>query len=339
MRKLASIQKVWEIAPIENADAIELAKVRGWQVVVRKGEVAAGELCVYFEVDSFLPVEERYEFLRSTSYRKNDFMGEGFRIKTLRLRGQISQGLLIPLKQFPEYADQPVGTDLTEQLQVKKWELPEMETSGGTRAGDFVPWCSKTDETRVQGEPALLEELQGKPYYITTKIDGTSCTITCMEGQVQVCGRNLEYKDDGKCAFWNYVHAQGLDEKLLGLGRNLAIQGEYAGPGIQKNRLKLSRGSLFVFTMVDLDQHLRLGMAETSKLCDELGLTMVPIEETGECFQYSQEELLLKAQGLYPSGQAKEGIVVRPQEPVYSPTLRGPLSFKVLNNRFLLKDV
>ena len=97
MRKLASIQKVWKIEPIENADRLELIRVEGWQCVANKGQFREGDLCVYFEIDSFLPVRPEFEFLRGSSYKKTDLMGEGFLIKTRKIRGQLSQGLAMPL--------------------------------------------------------------------------------------------------------------------------------------------------------------------------------------------------------------------------------------------------
>jgi len=105
-RKLATIRKVNEIKPIEGADMIELAIVDGWQCVVKKGEFKPGDPGVYFEIDSYLPIEERYEFLRKSSYKKipDQLQGqraEGFRLKTVKLRGQISQGLMLPPGYFP----------------------------------------------------------------------------------------------------------------------------------------------------------------------------------------------------------------------------------------------
>lgn len=100
MRKLASIQRVYKIEPIDGADRIELAHVLGWQCVVNKDSFAPMDLGVYFEIDSFLPVKPEFEFLRASSYKKTDIMGEGFRLKTMRFRGQISQGLLLPLEVF-----------------------------------------------------------------------------------------------------------------------------------------------------------------------------------------------------------------------------------------------
>lgn len=110
MRQLATIQQIKSIEPIENSDFLELAHVMGWQCVIKKGEFTPDAWGIYFEIDSFLPLEERYEFLRSSSYRKNQFMGEGFRIKTMRFRGALSQGLFLPLSAFPECAEMPLET-------------------------------------------------------------------------------------------------------------------------------------------------------------------------------------------------------------------------------------
>jgi RNA ligase (TIGR02306 family) len=247
--------------------------------------------------------------------------------------------LLIPVRHFEGFDEYEIGYDVTQELGIKKWEVPEMETSGGTRIGDFVPYCSKTDEIRIQTMPEVLDELRGKPYYISTKIDGTSCTITCMDNVIQVCGRNLEYKDEAKCSMWALVHRLELDEKLRTYGKNIGIQGEFAGPGIQKNRLRLNKGDLYVFNIIDLDNRRRYDLDSMLAVCERLGLKTVPIEETGEAFAYDTiEELLERARGKYKSGLAKEGIVVRSTTHDYSQSLQGPLSFKVLNNDFLLKE-
>lgn len=102
MRKLASIQRIRKIEPIEGADRIELAHVLGWQCVVNKGQFKPMDSAVYFEIDSFLPIRPEFEFLRQSSYKKTDIMGEGFKLRTMRFKGQISQGLLLPITQFPE---------------------------------------------------------------------------------------------------------------------------------------------------------------------------------------------------------------------------------------------
>ena len=104
-RKLASIQYIHDVTPIEGADRIELAHVLGWQCVVNKGQFKPGDLGVYFEIDSFLPVRPEFEFMRSSSYKNSDLMGEGFHLRTMKFRGQISQGLLMPITVFQELSD------------------------------------------------------------------------------------------------------------------------------------------------------------------------------------------------------------------------------------------
>jgi len=348
MRKLAIIQKISGVKPIIGADAIELVLIMGWQCVSKKNEFKQGDLCVYFEVDSFLPVDERYEFLRKTSYRNNEFMGEGFRIKTITLRGELSQGLALPLSAFPEIskisktAEISAGDDVTELLSVRKWEMPEVAGSSGIEIGNKPFGIPTTDETRIQSMTEFIGEFKNKPYYITTKMDGTSCTVYIKDGKVGVCGRNMEYKEDAEsCAMWAWVYKTGLKEKLITLGEDIAIQGEFCGEGIQKNPLKLMEPNLFVFDIMDLgsDGYIKKhGFDGIKNYCVKLGLEMVPVEETGDAFDYTLEELLDKAKGQYPSGRDKEGIVIRTREYGRSDALQHKMSFKVINNDFLKKE-
>ena len=342
VRNLVSVQTISDIKPIEDADAIELVVVKGWQCVAKKGEFKVGDSCIYFEVDCFLPIDNRFEFLRKSSYRNNEYMGEGFRVKTITLRGEVSQGLALPLDNFPEASSASVGEDITALLSVKKWELPEQLSNAGIAIGNKPFGIPTTDETRIQSIPEFLEHFIGKPYYISTKMDGTSCTIYYRNGKVGVCGRNDEYKEDVKsCSMWQLVYKRGLKEKLLALGENIAIQGEFCGPGIQKNRLKLMEPSLFVFDIIkiaDNDKLTKCGLSDLSYYCKELGLDMVPIEESADSFNYTMAELLEKAKGKYPSGMDKEGIVVRTQDYGRAGENMHKLSFKVINNDFLKKE-
>ena len=339
-RKLASIQYVHHISSIEGADRIECVHVLGWKCVANKGQFRVGDYCVYMEVDSFLPISEQFEFLRKSSYKKSEVLGEGFRLKTQNFKGQISQGLVQPLSILPE-GEYHLGDDVTDLLGIKKWEIEERVTNTGTVTGEFPAGISKTDELRVQSYPELIEEFKNvSGYYISTKMDGTSVTMYWKDGCVGVCGRNYEYADDDNCAMWKYAHKKNLPERLkkCGIG-NIAIQGEFCGPGIQKNRLGLIRPEWFVFTVIDLDNQRRYPLDKMQALCEQLMLAMVPIEEVASEFPYGNVvELLTRANGKYDSGHHKEGIVIRPVIPVYSPTIEGPLSMKVLNNDYLLKE-
>ena len=338
-RKLVTIQEIKEVVPIEGADNIEIVKIMGWQCVAKKGEFKVGDKCVYFEVDSYLPIEENYEFLRSSSYRKNPYIGEGFRIKTMKLRGELSQGLALSLKLFKQLqGKEKIGEDVTELLGVLKWELPEVEGSSGTVIGRKPFGIPTTNELRAQSTEILIERLRGKPYYISTKMDGTSVTMYHKDSQTGVTGRNEEYKDDGKNSFWNYAKKNNILENLRRMNHNYALQGEFCGHGIQKNRLRLQQPEYYVFNIYDIDNKKYLDYIDLMFVTEALGIKTVPIEEVGKSFNYTLEELLEKARGKYKSGLDKEGIVIRPLEEEWISGIYNRLSFKVINNDFLMKE-
>ena len=346
MRKLASIQCVWKIEPIDGADRIVCASVLGWKCVVNKGQFNEGDLAVYFEVDSFLPVKPEFEFLRSSSYKKTDIMGEGFRLKTQKFRGQVSQGLLLPLSTFPEIpADAKLGDDVTELLGVKKWEVEEKATTGGTVIGTLPYSVPHTDETRVQACPELIQEFAGIEYYITTKMDGSSHSVSIDQNGFHVCGHNYEYKDDGKCSFYELVKQMKMEQKMRDFidgHRNVkefVIQGELCAPGIQKNRLRLQKPEWYVFTVII--NGIRVSFNRLKEICNELDVQLVPVEEIGVDLPKKYptvESLLDRADGEYPRGGRKEGIVIRPTNPFYSNLISTWLSMKVVSNKYLLKN-
>jgi RNA ligase (TIGR02306 family) len=332
MRALVTIQRVKAITVIPDSDFLEAAHIMGWQCVVKKGEFKEGDLGVYFEVDSFLPIDPRYEFLRNSSYRENPDNGKGFRIRTAKMRGQLSQGLFLPLPLFPELEGFAEGDDVTEKLGVKKWYIPETAGAGGTIIGDRPNGIPASDEIRLQSALELLGELRGKPYYITTKMDGTSGIVYYIDGKIGCCSRNKEIKDEADALYWAPVYTYGLKEKLPGFGKNIVLTGEICGPGIQRNKLRLPALAWYVFDVKDWDTGSYFPYDKALEICASLGLPFVPLEERGGSFDYTLEELLEKARGKYPSGLDKEGIVVRH---ALSPKT---VSFKVLNNDALLKE-
>lgn len=347
MRKLASIQKVWKIEPIEGADRIELAHVLGWQCVVKKGEFKEGDNGVYFEIDSFLPIRPEYEFLRASSYKNTELMGEGFKLRTQKFRGQISQGMILPLDLVANDACRglPVGTDVTELLGVRKYEMPEMAMTGGTAVGELPGNVPHTDEIRIQAMPELLQEFGDLEYYISTKIDGSSHSVSVDGKGIHYMGHNYEYKLDDKCNFYQYIKkvypalAEDMTEYMKKNGcSSVVIQGEYAGPGIQGNRLKLKAPKWFVFDIRINGK--RIPLDDMLETVEKFDLETVPIEERGKGLSNRYptiEALLERADGEYPNGGKKEGIVIRPVEPVYSSLLGTDLSMKVVSNKYLLK--
>ena len=199
MRQLVSIQTVNAVEPIAGADAIERVRVLGWWVVAKKGDYRPGDRVVYAEIDSLLPERPEFEFLRASSFRParvDPATGAveqpgGFRIKTVRLRGQVSQGICFPLGILPEGAPAEEGSDVTNLLGVVKWEPPLPVGMGGRIKGAFPGFLPKTDETRVQLLEETLARHRGRTFYATEKLDGTSFTAFVFEGDYGLCSRNL----------------------------------------------------------------------------------------------------------------------------------------------------
>lgn len=346
-RKLASIQKVESIEPIIGADKIELATVLGWKTVVPKGCFKPGERCVYFEVDAVLPDGPVWsEFMRP---RK-------FRVKTVRLRGQLSQGIALPLTEvLPETnGGEPhtyLGNDVTELLGVAKYEA--YTPSHPDAAGNFPRYLRKTDETRLQSAPRVLHELVGRALYVTQKLDGTSCTIVnpppeLDDAGVFACSRNMKLKripsvDKISNDWYNgIIDFHALDHRLP---VGYAIQGEIVGPGIQGNKLRLTAHQMFVFNVYDIVRGTYLNYAQATDFVARLGMEFVPIIQeiyADDWATYENDNVLgfwlEAADGYYESGELQEGIVVRPMVETHSLALDGRLSFKVISNAFLLHE-
>lgn len=328
MRKLASVQEVRELRPIPNADFIELAIVQGWQAVVKRGQFAVGDKAIYFEIDSVFPDIEVFRFL----WKGYDTRPEKHRLKTARLRGELSQGLLMTPQELGFDPDAlELGQDLSEMLGITKYDPPIPMDTGANVIGPFISDVSKTDEERIQSSLWQLDALRGLPYYITEKLDGTSVTYGFYDGEFRVCNRNRRVDEHSDYA---RVMPEGLPQML---GNRYVIQGEICGPGVQKNPLGLKRPEVFFFNLWDRTKHGYADFFALRFFCEYHGLHMVPVLEEGESFNYTLQELLEKAQGTYASGKQREGIVIRPRKEVRMPN-GSRLSFKVLNNIFLLKE-
>lgn len=331
-RKLASVQKIVEVRDIPKADRIQVAKINAWEIVIRKDEYKAGDLCLFCEVDSILPTASWSEFLKD----KNN-PDKPIRLKTIRLKKQLSQGLALPLSILPETIKMwKEGDDVTELLGITKYEPPIPACLAGQIKRQFpTHLVPKTDELRVQSFPDVVNEFKGKEVYISVKVDGTSGTFIHNNGEFDVCSRNLSFKESDN-VYWQMFKKYGIEDILKKAG-NFSIQGEVAGPGIQKNRLGLNEIQLFVFNVYDIDNHKYLGFNEFVEFCKTYNLQSVPIIET--CvFDFTVEQLLEKAKGNYSSGKFREGIVIRTVIEGYSEVLSGRSSFKTINNEFLEKE-
>ncbi len=350
MRKLASIQTVNAVEPIPNAEAIEKIRVLGWWVVAKKGEYQPGDRVVYCEIDSLLPERPEWEFLRAGSFKpaQRDATGTetlpaGFRIKTIRLRGQVSQGIVFPPSILPAGAPTDEGANVTEWLGIRKWEPPLPVGMGGKVKGPFPGFLPKTDEIRVQVLEAVLERHRGKTFAVTEKLDGTSFTAFLRQDAFGVCSRNLWMDEaDDSNVLVRVARGLRLEETLRTardrLGVDLALQAEVIGPGIQKNKYALPTATLRVFNVLDLDAYRLLDHADMAQVLAEMQLDTVP--QLGPLvLDHTVDELVALAEGtsvLNPRIQ-REGVVIRPLAEEYDEDLGGRLSFKVINPKFLLK--
>jgi RNA ligase (TIGR02306 family) len=263
-RKLATVRRVKAVRPIAGADLVEVVEVDGWQLVAKVSEFRAGDLCVYFEIDSFLPVQPHFEFLRKACFKSVPGMGDGFRLKTIKLRGELSQGLALPLNLLSLPADVAlaVGTDLTQVLGVRKYEAPsaellEQRPGAQPRAFKAFPdFLCRTDQERIQNCFASLlarKDIASLRFEVTLKLDGSSLTAFLKDGVFGVCSRNLQVLPDDSNMFWAAMRADRVEERLRHVGRNIALQGELMGPGIQRNRERVAQYTFFLFAAFDID--------------------------------------------------------------------------------------
>lgn len=332
-RKLASIRKIEEIKPIQGANKICAYRVGGWWVVDTVNKYSVGDLAVYYEIDSFLPTNPEFEFLRKNSYKKMPNGDEGFRLKTIKLRGQLSQGLLTKI---PDTIINPKeGDDITEVIGIVKYEPPIPAQLAGLVKGLFPSFIPKTDEIRVQNfESDTGLNVCGSMVYITEKLDGTSFTCYFNKGEFGVCSRNLELKETSENTHWSVANKMKLREKLSALGRNIALQGELCGTGIQKNMYRFNDQRVYFFTAYDIDNGSRLHFEELKDLISSLELEMVPILD--DLYRLPSENLVEKMLA-YADGKSffnntvdREGVVIR--------GLMEDFSFKAISNTFLLKN-
>lgn len=330
-RKLASAETIDAITPIDGADNIDAATVRGWTVVVKKGEYKVGDTVLYIELDTALPVEtEGYSFLKPN--RTVDGV-EYHVLRTKRLRGIYSQGLVLPL---PEGTVVSPGEDVTEFLGLGKWEkpVPVSLSKGSMQAGNFLhQYARKSDSERVQNLGKYWDRLKDEDWLQMEKLDGTSLTvIRDQEGELRVCSRNWEITRSDDSVYWQAVLDYNLGDFLE---PNEALQAELCGPGIQSNRLDLKKLRPYVFQMFRYGKV--LSPVEAQELVGELHLPIF----AGELSHFDTiTDIVEYVEGmksrLNPSRLA-EGLVFH-TESGNDTTLLGRNTFKVINNKYLLKE-
>jgi RNA ligase (TIGR02306 family) len=335
-RKLATVQRIDEINPIPDADNIEVASIKGWKVVIRKGEFKVGDLCVYIEIDSILPDWPEFAFLKDKNVPTRPI-----RLRTARLRKQISQGLALSLNILESHSH-PItflDEDVTEILQIIKYEPDTGTHLGGPTRGNFPPFLRKTDEERIQNMKYVLDQFKDTVFYVTEKIDGTSSTYYYRYGEIGVCSRNLDLKP-AETAYWEIVKKYDFEKTFKTINRSLALQGEIVGEGICKNKYHLKGHEFYLFSVFDIDAQKYVDLKEMLLIAAQFGVKTVPILSVDYRLPPTIDEILKYADDksqLYPQG-LREGVVIRPIAETINPHTNDRLSFKVINNSFLLKN-
>jgi hypothetical protein len=361
-RKLASVQRIVDIRPIQDADFIEVAKVLGWECVVKKSDgFKVGDLVVYVEVDSIVPDRPEFDFLRE---RK-------FKVKTIKLRGQVSQGLVLPLSILPK-GNYKEGDDVTNILGIIKYDpqaeleqklMEEKKQINKKRIYKFLSrtpfirrilpkrktykfpeFIKKTDEDRIQLFPNICEEYKDLTFSVTEKLDGQSATYFLLKNTKKifglfpktnyifgVCSRNLYLPKENNSSYWKIAkkyNIRNVLEKLIGNNDYIVLQGEIIGPGIQGNKYQLSDYDFYVFNYIY--PHAQFNTIEAKNVLEPYGIKVVPILEDMKLKPTIQDMVE------YSKGKSKllpierEGIVIRNYEK--------NLSFKVVNPDFLLTN-
>ena len=338
MRKLATIRKIDALTPILGADAIECATVGGWKVVVKKGEYTVGDLAVYCEIDSWIP----HELAPFLSKGKEPRVYEGIkgeRLRTVKLRGQLSQGLLLPLSVIP-FASYIPDDDVTEHLGIVKWEMPMNAQLAGMARGNFPSVIPKTDQERAQNLVKEIDQaiINGLQFEVTEKLEGSSMTVYLIDGVFGVCSRNLDLKETDDNTFWQVARRDDIESKMRTVvGTDFAIQGELIGPGIQGNIYKLSKPEFRVFDVYNISGGFYVTPNKRQTLIEMIGLLHVPVMAyTADLYDTlglkNVEDILKWAEGAsaITTSQEREGIVFKQTD--------GGMTFKAISNKYLLGE-
>lgn len=338
MRKLATIRQVSNIRPIEGKDLIEQVNVDGWNVIVKKGEFKEGDLCVYVEIDSVLPPKPEFEFLARKKYT----------IKTMKMSGVRSEGIVFGLDILGNKKAK-LGDDVTALLGVKQYnreDEPQEKVSHTSNllfaidkalrrfklyrqlfpkqrkrsSGNFPHWIRKTDETRIQNKPWVLQSTES--WIATEKLDGSSATFGFRKGawdsEYVVCSRNLVVTDES--ASWQVISKRhNMEEVLKELFRilkakeSIVIQGEIVGPNIQKNKYQLKDLAFYAFNVIVDGQSLLIHETLLEESLKVRGIKVVPFRGKLYLRNYTVDSLLDFAtfKSHLNSHTQAEGLVVR----------------------------
>lgn len=349
---LATVRRIARVTPIDGADLIEAAWVDGWSVVIKKNEFHEGDLVIYCEIDSWIP----HDLVPSLRKGKAPMLFGGVlgtRLKTVTIRGQISQGLLLPLSVLPDEArtlatqsmtaDPSLSMiDVTSTLGITQWYNPEelrdvipSVKSKTSEGGCFPVFIPKTDQPRVQNLGSSLNNWRnlGWVWEVSEKLDGSSMTVYLHQGSLGVCSRNLSKTETSDCRFWTTARAAGLLDVLTTFGKDIALQGELIGPKINNNRYRAANYMFYCFDIWDITEKTYWSSEQRIKFCKEHKVLHVPVLDTCHVLPAKTADIVQYASGpsaLKPDVE-REGLV-------FKCTSHPGKSFKAVSNVYLLQQ-
>lgn len=342
-RAMAYLARIEEVKDIPDADKIQAYRVGGWWVVDRKSVYQPGDLVVYVSIDAWVP-HSLAPFLCKTKEPRvyNGVPGE--RLRTVRLKKQISQGLLLPLSPTCDNIESELveGLNVSVPLNIQKWEAEISAQLAGEVRGRFPSCIPKTDQERVQNLAAMIARynvdlehgLFFQPEYeVTEKLEGSSMTCYLIDGEFGVCSRNMDLKKDENNTFWKVAIEQEIEHRMREFNlMDYAIQGELVGPGIQGNIYNLSQPDFFVFDIYNIKTGTYLLSHERRSLVNLIGLKHVPVLVPNMMHLPSVDDYVRMADGksALNHDQAREGLVFK--------DIHGGVSFKAVSNAYLINE-
>lgn len=326
MRNLVHIEKIKELIPIKDADFIELAKILDWQLIVKKGEFSVGDLAVYHEIDCLCPDKPIYEALRKRN----------FKVKTIKMKGEVSQGLALPLSCLPpgKYKE---GQDVTDLLGVVHCDSESRENIALRKSSkstiknylfkfalvrklnkfffskeknDWPEFISHTDEENIQAIFSRVKRDYGnETFYVTEKVDYQSATFYTRKVKKIVWGfpvtktifkvlsRSMVKPVDDGSLWWQNAKKYNIENILRDSGKELTIQGESGDTKVQKNKYKISGTRFWVFNIIDNRNNYHYSLEEMEEFCLKNNLEMVPVLDRAFKLPETVKELIEYSRG------------------------------------------
>ena len=341
------IVEVCEIADVRvhpNADALELATIKGWQAVIRKGQFKNGDLVIYIPIDSMVPQTE------SDRWGVTGYLSKG-RVRCARLRSEPSFGLLIDPRTEAEHfgADESppfaLGDDVAEFYGITKYEPPILISAGDAERPHPL-FVAYTDIENLRNFPDVLQA--GEEVIVTEKLHGTNSRVGLIEGELMAGSKGLRRKrpEEGATSlYWQPIAIPEVRTCLESLGeftidgrfpakdaQQIVIYGELFGPKIQNLHYGVQQGTTGYRVFDILVNGKYLDWDDVRAIAEAYQLDLVPILYRGP---YSIEKIKELAKGNSTfSDHIREGVVVKPVVERLDPKT-GRVILKYINDDYL----